>query len=158
MLDVDYAIQLMDLPDLSIVKPGIKCALRGDAVTELIPFVMDVTDGSQGNVTASHVPNISDTRYFDNVLSEEECAILVEKISSSEHLSFWNSDESKRETAQLFRDADTIEIEAPKFANYMWKKIIPFEAFDKITIGVIITFETRCMVNAMLMACTHTTS
>lgn len=122
-------------PDLSIVMPGVKTALTGAAVLDLIPFPLHITEESKRSITIGHVPGIHDTRYFDAVLSDEECEILVDRISDSEHLSFWNSDESKRKSAQLFRDADTIEIEAPEFAEYMWKKILPLLDFGEIKIG-----------------------
>ena len=127
----------MDVPDLSVVMPGIKTALTGDAVSSVIPFPLDDSSAAEGLLVSgpTHISGIRDTRYFDGVLTAAECASLVEGVSSSQHLSFWNSDESKKESARLFRDADTIEVESPEFAEYMWKRIAPLLDFKNIVIG-----------------------
>jgi hypothetical protein len=140
-------------PDLSIVMPGVKEALTGAAVAEIIPFLAAVSvtaheDGGGESAAPALppapaaaatgpvlIPGVRDTRYFDGVLSGAECAALVSRIAASEHLSFWSSDEGRRESARLFRDADTIEVDSPEFAKYMWDKIQPLLDNKTITIG-----------------------
>lgn len=129
-------------------------ALIGDAVAEVVPFDFTTTaatisaEGGDPAIPASGphlIPGVRDTRYFENVLSAEECSALVQSIAASRHLSFWNSDESKRDTAKLFRDADTIEVDSPEFAQYMWSKIESLIDFKRIVIGISILYA--CLLN-----------
>lgn len=130
---------IMEGPDLNIVVPGVKVPLSGESAQRFIPFSLQhcSSDSPAPVRVIISVEGVRDTRIIDNVLTPSECAQLVTAIKRSDHLSFWNSDVSKKEMAKLFRDADTIEIESPEFADFIWKRIISVLDCPDIEIGTL---------------------
>ena len=64
-----------------------------------------------------------DAVVIDNVLSEEECAYLCSRIDESDSLSFWSAAGRANEAARQFRDANTVEMEAPELAETIYNRI-----------------------------------
>lgn len=132
----------MDAPSLDIVKPGTKEQLRGADAIALVPFPIDVeaADSSTAAITAEVQPPVSlercnDSVYIDGVLTRDECAALCASIEASPHLSFWNPDEAMQECSKDFRDADTIELLSPEFAQFLWRRVCKVKTYPTITIG-----------------------
>jgi hypothetical protein len=69
--------------------------------------------------------NNANIYYLDNVLTITECEKLCRAIDHHDQLSFWNTDALGRENeeARNFRNADTIEIHSPYFAEILWNRI-----------------------------------
>jgi len=127
----------MDRPALDVVKPGVKTQLTGCLVDELIRFPTKLPE-NVARVTPStpvHVAGCGHTVYIDGSLETSECAMLCSSIESSEHLTFWNSDESKQDSARLYRDADTIEVDGTDLGNLLWERVSKVMTFPDFTFG-----------------------
>ena len=59
--------------------------------------------------------------YVDGVLSERECALLVERTVRSGGFSFWSPDPDQR----AFRDCETLEVNHPQLAALLWRRLEP---------------------------------
>jgi hypothetical protein len=128
----------MENPSLDIIKPGSKVQLRGEDAIALIPFPICSVDASD-DVTEVQPPVLMerchDSVYIDGVLTAEECRALCASIEASPHLSFWNPDEAMQECSRDFRDADTIELWSPEFAQFLWNRVCKVIKYPNIIIG-----------------------
>lgn len=114
-----------NLPDLNVVKPDVKEPLIGEKTRDIIGYVLESRSRHYDYVQGpTQVPGCKTSVYVDLTLSSEECAYLCNSIEQSESLTFWNADQSKIDSARLFRDADTIEIFSEEFASFLWSRIV----------------------------------
>lgn len=106
-------------PSLLAVKPGVKEALIG-AASEA--FNCTHLSAHKGLIIHDDFKD-KGIVFIDGVLSKEECSHLRNAIDSCSKLSFWNAEGRTNETARLFRDADTIEVEQHPLERSIWKRV-----------------------------------
>lgn len=68
----------------------------------------------------------SDAYVLDNVLSPAECALLIRRGEESGGFSFWDSTRDEVELERDFRNADTIEVTHPSWADLIYQRMAPF--------------------------------
>ena len=120
-------------PDLSYVKPDSKRALEGERT---LPFENVLIDdvhlgrGVEHSESAERKLNLKvttelggDVIYIDGLLSLEECKELCSLVDNSDELTFWSEAGRDNEKARSFRDADTLEVKSPTFADMLWNRI-----------------------------------
>ncbi|EEA07280.1 uncharacterized protein CMU_001510 [Cryptosporidium muris RN66] len=82
------------------------------------------------NIQCSEILELPTAYIWDNVLTEEECSVLIEKLESSKSYSFWNPASQSKE----FRNVDTIESNMNDFAEFLWKRIEPIFRYKILNI------------------------
>jgi len=110
-------------PPLSAIKPARKQAL--DQASSLERFGNCLQVSSASVITTSPISSsniIKDVLVIDCVLSAQECACLVEAVQGSPELEFWAGSEKNLETRR-FRDAQTLEVSLPSFAQIVWSRV-----------------------------------
>ena len=96
-------------------------------VSSISPQVVPVSNvkNNNDNNNNNDTNNNANIYYLDNVLTITECEKLCRAVDHHDQLSFWNTDALGRanEEARNFRNADTIEMHSPFFAEVLWNRI-----------------------------------
>jgi hypothetical protein len=129
---------MMENPSLDVIKPGTKAQLRGADAIALIPFPICSSGDPVDVKPPVLLERCGDSVFIDGVLTTEECQALCASIEASPCLSFWNPDEAMQECSRDFRDADTIELWSPEFAQFLWNRVCKVIKYPNITIGELI--------------------
>lgn len=128
VIDKDLAEgSLFHLPAAPFPYPGtLTCEAEVDpqakkVVARRLEGGAPLSPGMEGDSGPAHT---SDGFVFDNVLTEEECAMLIAQMEASNQLSSWCSGGSDSKSS--FRVADTVETNVPHLAELVWRRIRPF--------------------------------
>jgi hypothetical protein len=126
--DIDHDSGKFSCDDLEITDTvnGIKYkqSLLSSISPQVAP-VSNIKNNNNDNNNNNDTNNNANIYYLDNVLTITECDKLCRAIDHHDQLSFWNTDALGRanEEARNFRNADTIEMHSPFFAEVLWNRI-----------------------------------
>jgi len=130
------------MDDLSFVKPSSKDECGDNEEKEIVELLKSSKFYKQ-----LQAERVSEGAFIiDDVLSEEECSFICEKLDKCDSMSFWNPEGRKTKIVQ-FRNVDTIEIYSQNVADVLWTRIkdsgISTDTFisDSVTSDV---YETGC--------------
>jgi hypothetical protein len=112
-------------PQLKTVKAVAKSEI---SATDAAAFVLSARGGAWAALHAVRCCEAElaplDAFCVDGLLTASECDALVANAEASGRLSFWSAAEDS--AARAFRNADTIEMAHPSFAEELWQRLAPF--------------------------------